>query len=573
MSDPSDPRAEARSSPIRVSSGVGLSAHVSLEASSSETSRGVASRGSGEGGEAGVGGGDARASGDARAAVAVADGGVDATRRQEKRAKSGEGVSRDVAVEGTPRAEALPKWLGNKVQNVPSTLLDETERKLRRPKVTTAEVLHLLQQHYDLGEIDKDSVRELPSYDDKNWYVKANKANERTGKSETREYVVKVHNGVDSSGVSRGVLAAQERVMMHLLLHGVECPRIIRSKLAMWTTPGPNGTVNLVPAGTSGATREHCTRVTFLASNQIAHTMRVMTFLRGKIIVDVPMPHPLDFVRKCGLFVGQICHALSKWPTPSELDIMQRATNGENSALPYVEQSAMCWRVLAGTSRLWDLRYFMDVQHFLMDLVVRRLFEDDTRIMMCSTVFSAFKHLVIPVADKLRMGILHNDLNEQNIIALESGPDPQKFPGAVKLACIDFGDVVVSWRVNEVAIALAYCSLNKADPVRDMSIMLAGIQSVYPLTPSEMRVLPCLIAARLVTSLVMGMYSYHMQIVGETMDGGSRSSKGNEYVLTTQKHAWAALTRILSVGAESIFKTFIIDAYSDISFSLQPDGE
>ena len=73
---------------------------------------------------------------------------------------------------------------------------------------------------------------------------------------------------------------------------------------------------------------------------------------------------------------------------------------------------------------------------------------------LCSTVFSAFKHLVIPVADKLRMGILHNDLNEQNIIALESGPDPQKFPGAVKLACIDFGDVVVSWRVNEVAIAL-----------------------------------------------------------------------------------------------------------------------
>jgi len=465
------------------------------------------------------------------------------------------------------RAEALPEWLGTKVHNVPSTLLDETERKLRRPRVTAAEVMRLLREHYDVGEIDEGSVRELPSYDDKNWYVRARAVNAGEGGGETREYVVKVHNGVDSSGVCRGALAAQERVMTHLLSHGVECPRIIRSKLAMWTTPGPNGTVNIVPAGTAGATREQCTRVTFLASNQVAHTMRVMTFLRGKVIVDVPMPHPVEFVRRCGLFVGQICHAMSKWSTPNELDIMRRANIENNAALPYVEQSAMCWRVLADMSRLWDLRHFMDVQHFLTDLVVRRLFEDDARITMCSSVFSAFKHLVLPVADHLRMGVLHNDLNEQNIIALESGPDPEKNPGAVKLAAIDFGDVVVSWRVNEVAIALAYCSLNKKDPIRDMSIMLGGIQSVYPLTPSEMRVLPCLIAARLVTSLVMGMYSYHMQIVGENVDGGSRSTQGNEYVLTTQKHAWASLTHILSVGAESMFKTFIIDSYSDVSFS------
>ena len=489
---------------------------------------------------------------------------------------------------------SAPKGMGpHAMKNVPSSVLDESERKLRRPKVQTHEVYRLLRAHYDLGDIDRESLEELPSYDDKNWYFCAYTVDPETGERVKREYVAKVHNGMDSSGVSRGVLAAQERIIAYLAAHCVEVPNVVKSKLAMYTTPGPNGTVNLVPEGTPGAKRELCTRVTFLANNQVAHTMRVLTYLRGKTIVQVPMPHSIDFVRRCGLFVGQVCHALSKWPTPKEMEIQQsRHGLGDNVTLPYVEQHAMCWKVLTSRSRLWDLRFFMDVQHFMTDLIMRELFEDETRIMMCNTVFNAFKHLVLPVADKLRIGILHNDLNEQNIIALESGPDPVKFPAQVKFAAIDFGDVVVSWRINEIAVACAYCALDKEDPVRDMSIMLAGIQSVYPLTPLEMRVLPCLIAARLVTSLIMGMYSYHMQIVGEQNDhafdasagqansnadpsgepASAETQRGNVYVLTTQKSAWTALTRILTVGAETMFKRFIIDAYSEGSSVVIPQA-
>jgi hydroxylysine kinase len=459
--------------------------------------------------------------------------------------------------------------------------------------VKAEEVVELLRAHYDLGEIDQASFRELPSYDDKNWYFCARAEDPATGAKVTREYVAKVHNGMDSSGVSRGVLAAQERIIGFLAAHGVEVPNVVKSKLAMYTTPGPNGTVNLVREGTPGATRELCTRVTFLANNQVPHTMRVLTYLRGKTVVQVPMPHSVDFVRRSGEFVGQVCHALSKWPTPKEMEIQSNRKEMEDSVtLPYVEQHAMCWKVLTSRSRLWDLRFFMDVQHFMTDLVMRELFEDETRIMMCNTVFNAFKHLVLPVSEKLRIGILHNDLNEQNIIALESGPDPVKFPASVKFAAIDFGDVVVSWRVNEIAIACAYCALDKEDPVHDMSMMLAGIQSVYPLTPLEMRVLPCLIAARLVTSLIMGMYSYHMQIVGEQNDlahdadakeananenpkdqsAGAQTPRGNAYVLTTQKSAWTALTRLLTVGAEMMFKKFVVDSYSDGSSAVSEPG-
>jgi hydroxylysine kinase len=507
---------------------------------------------------------------------------------------SGDGRGGDQPPAKARKIVAAPKGLGpHAMKNVPSSVLDESERKLRRPKVQTHEVYGLLRAHYDLGDIDRESLKELPSYDDKNWYFCAYTDDPKTGEKVKHEYVAKVHNGMDSSGVSRGVLAAQERIIGYLAAHGVEVPNVVKSKLAMYTTPGPNGTVNLVSEGTPGAKREFCTRVTFLASNQVAHTMRVLTYVRGKTIVQVPMPHSIDFVRRSGLFVGQVCHALSKWPTPKEMEIQQdRRELGDAVTLPYVEQHAMCWKVLTSRSRLWDLRFFMDVQHFMTDLIMRELFEDETRIMMCNTVFNAFKHLVLPVADKLRIGILHNDLNEQNIIALESGPDPVKFPANVKFAAIDFGDVVVSWRVNEIAVACAYCALDKEDPVHDMSMMLAGIQSVYPLTPLEMRVLPCLIAARLVTSLIMGMYSYHMQIVGEQNDHASDAAagqansnadpsgepasadtpRGNVYVLTTQKSAWTALTRILTVGAETMFKRFIIDAYSEGSSVVVPQA-
>ncbi len=475
----------------------------------------------------------------------------------------------------TTRVDKSQAEMGSEsIKAVPSTLLDEAERKLRRPKVNTNEVYSLLQAHYDLGTIHQGSMKELPSYDDKNWYFRASRTDEE-GKKVFKEYVVKVHNGTDSSGVNRGVLAAQERVMSHLVEHGVECPHVVKSKLTMYTTPGPNGTVNLVPEGTEGAKREFCTRVTFLSRAQIAHTLRVLTYVPGKTLVEVPMPHSMEFVRNSGLFVGEVCHALTKWPTPKELEIHRKLEERDPTTLAFVEQRAMCWKVLASRARLWDLRHFMDVQHFMMDLVMRGLFKDDAHLKMCNTVFNAYKHLVLPVENKLRVGIIHGDMNEQNIVADKSGADPVLDPNGVKFSIIDFGDVIVSWRVNEVAIALAYCALDKEDHIQDMSVMLAGIQSVFPLTPLEMRILPCLVAARLVTSLVMGMYSYHMQIIGdsaeepgaegeETKKSKNKEAQGNEYVLTTQKSAWAALKTILTVGAETMFKRFVVSTYSEI---------
>ena len=53
-------------------------------------------------------------------------------------------------------------------------------------------------------------------------------------------------------------------------------------------------------------------------------------------------------------------------------------------------------------------------------------------------------------------------------------------------------------------------------------------------------------------------------LVEETKKSKNKEAQGNEYVLTTQKSAWAALKTILTVGAETMFKRFVVSTYSEI---------
>ena len=66
-------------------------------------------------------------------------------------------------------------------------------------------------------------------------------------------------------------------------------------------------------------------------------------------------------------------------------------------------------------------------------------------------VVGDFEGAVLPASSGFRMGLLQADFNDANII-IARGEDGSAKPGGV----IDFGDSVHSWRVNDVAIAMAY---------------------------------------------------------------------------------------------------------------------
>ena len=148
---------------------------------------------------------------------------------------------------------------------------------------------------------------------------------------------------------------------------------------------------------------------------------------------------------------------------------------------------------------------------------------------------AAFETHVAPriAADELRWGVLQADFNDANVI-LERDAVDSPIAGV-----IDFGDMVYTMRVNEVAIAMAYAMVSTVAKdavaagapegvVECAFALLAGFASVVPLTAAEIDVLPTLVAARLAISVTMGAYSYAKE-------------PENKYLLVHAQPGWDAI--------------------------------
>ena len=81
--------------------------------------------------------------------------------------------------------------------------------------------------------------------------------------------------------------------------------------------------------------------------------------------------------------------------------------------------------------------------------------------------------------------VIHNDLNSENLLVRDDAI----------VGVIDFGDVVESVRIAELAIACAYAMLDQDDPIAVVTDVVAGYRSVTEPTAGEVDVLLDLILA------------------------------------------------------------------------------
>ncbi len=100
---------------------------------------------------------------------------------------------------------------------------------------------------------------------------------------------------------------------------------------------------------------------------------------------------------------------------------------------------------------------------------------------------------------ELRTGVIHGDLNDHNVLVR----------GGRVCGVLDFGDMVHSAVVCELAVALAYAILGRQQPLAAASRVIRGYHRQYPLTASEQRSLMPLMRARLAVSLC---YSAHNKL-------------------------------------------------------------
>jgi 4-aminobutyrate aminotransferase-like enzyme/Ser/Thr protein kinase RdoA (MazF antagonist)/murein DD-endopeptidase MepM/ murein hydrolase activator NlpD len=110
-----------------------------------------------------------------------------------------------------------------------------------------------------------------------------------------------------------------------------------------------------------------------------------------------------------------------------------------------------------------------------------------------TALVAVHRDTVLPRLPSLSQSAIHGDLNDYNVL-VDARTD--RVTGIV-----DFGDMVFSHTVNDLAIAMAYAALGKADPVGAAAIVASGYHAVRPLTEDEIAALYGLMAMRLCLSV------------------------------------------------------------------------
>ena len=183
----------------------------------------------------------------------------------------------------------------------------------------------------------------------------------------------------------------------------------------------------------------------------------------------------------------------------------------------------------------WDLvnggRIIDEYSPLITDKDLRALVEDYRR-----TVVS---DLNIPFT------VIHGDANDYNVLVQNQDV----------VGLIDFGDMIYSYRAGELAIALAYIVLGKADPLESARPVVAGYFSEFKLNKDEIASLWSLMLLRLCMSICLAAHQ-------------RQQKPDNEYLDVSQDAIRMSLPRLLSIDSSLAMQTFLSADYTDYADSV-----
>ncbi len=136
----------------------------------------------------------------------------------------------------------------------------------------------------------------------------------------------------------------------------------------------------------------------------------------------------------------------------------------------------------------WDLRHAARMRAMLEEL------EPNRRRRQLAAALTAFEERTLPRLEPLPAQVVHNDLSRDNAVLAADGG----------IAVIDFGDVVRTQRVNDVAVAMADHLGDGEEPFAPALDFLRGYLTVAPLGADELALVYELVRTRVVTRLVGG---------------------------------------------------------------------
>ncbi len=149
------------------------------------------------------------------------------------------------------------------------------------------------------------------------------------------------------------------------------------------------------------------------------------------------------------------------------------------------------------------------------------LVSTDERRELLRHYLELIEHEVAPGLSSLPTGVIHNDANDYNLLV----------EGGEISGILDFGDMIESAVVCELANACAYVMFGKADPLRAARAVTAGYHQERPLREDEIRLLFPLIATRLAMSVAISARQF-------------RDEPEKEYLRVSEASAWKLLSRL-----------------------------
>jgi len=186
--------------------------------------------------------------------------------------------------------------------------------------------------------------------------------------------------------------------------------------------------------------------------------------------------------------------------------------------------------------QLWDMKRAAA----LCDLLIH-IKEPGLRVLISQTLDRFVSH-VKPTLDTLRTQVIYNDLNLGNVLLDKT--QPARISGI-----IDFGDLVKSPLIIDLAVAAAYQLSDGDDPLAGALPLIAGYHAVLPLQSVEMGLLTDLIRTRLITSLLINTYRTKLFPENSEYLLNSYVSAKNFLINLDRQRADKALERIQAVCA------------------------
>lgn len=154
---------------------------------------------------------------------------------------------------------------------------------------------------------------------------------------------------------------------------------------------------------------------------------------------------------------------------------------------------------------------------------------DASRRRLATDALQAFTGRIAPLLRTTRTAVIYGDANDYNILTRPG--DGGDLRGVTVAGFIDFGDLVESHLVCDLAVALAYAMLHKADPLTAAVEVVRGFHQACPLTEDEVALLMPLARTRLAVSAVNAALQLE-------------TSPGHDYLQISAEPAWTLLSQL-----------------------------